>query len=246
MKQGLLAAVLFSLAPTGAWAAGPAVDTPPAGREGRPATREARPAVRGPRVRPTTDPGRASAPGLATGPGQAAPARPSRALPALGITADVGVPDGLIAALTVRPSSWIRLHAGAGTNTAAPAVRGGVTLSPFGVGPTLSLEVGHAGPGNVNDLLRTFFGVQPSVAALFERMSYTYGNAHLGLEFGRKWFTFFLRGGLSYTRATLMEADDALQAQSDPSRRTTVTLYRDPILRATIPSAKLGFVVYLQ
>src|SRR5208283_4363991 len=45
----------------------------------------------------------------------AAPPSPRR-LPMLGLMADVGVPDGLIGSLAIRPWNWVRFCAGGGTN----------------------------------------------------------------------------------------------------------------------------------
>src|SRR5262245_26048003 len=89
---------------------------------------------------------------------QAPAPRPADDLPAIGLSADAGIPDGFIGSLVVRPVPALRLQVGGGSNTASAGVRGGVTLLPFGVGPSLSGEVGHALDGRANSVVRTFFG----------------------------------------------------------------------------------------
>ena len=59
-------------------------------------------------------------------------APPSRErLPIFGVMADVGLPDGLIGSLTIRPWSWVRLSAGGGTNFISGGWRAGITLCPL-------------------------------------------------------------------------------------------------------------------
>src|SRR3954470_18359444 len=96
--------------------------------------------------------------------------RPREAPPvALGLLADAGVPDGANAALVVAPAPWLRLHGGGGTNTVSAGFRGGFTVVPFGVGPSLSMEAGHYREGNANALVRRFVGTDRWLAPLFER-----------------------------------------------------------------------------
>ncbi|HJX65100.1 MAG TPA: hypothetical protein VJ860_14250 [Polyangia bacterium] len=69
----------------------------------------------------------------------AAPAVPKR-LPIFGLMADVGVPDGLNVSLAIRPRKWVRFCAGGGANSMSYGWRMGVTLLPFGQGPSASVE----------------------------------------------------------------------------------------------------------
>jgi len=80
---------------------------------------------------------------------------------------------------------------------------------------------------------------------LFERFGYTYVNVQLGLEIGRGPVQFFVHGGLSHISATLHNATAALvdaSASSDPS--TTVIVREDPVVRAWVPSVKMGLLFY--
>jgi hypothetical protein len=151
-----------------------------------------------------------------------------------------------VGALVLRPASFLRLHGGGGTNSASAGYRGGVSVLPFGAGPSLSAEIGHYGPGETNSLVRTFVGAPGRAAALFRRMSYTYVNAHAGLDFGTRHGTFFLHGGLSMVSARLYDVGDALQdAKPSEDNPIRVSVSGDPTVRALIPSVKVGLVLYL-
>lgn len=164
----------------------------------------------------------------------------------LGLMADAGVPDGANLALALRATPWLRVHAGGGHNTVSSGLRGGLTVLPWGAGPSASVEVGHYRDGNANGLVRGFVGANGTLAPIFERLGYTYVNTQLGLELGRGNFQFFIHGGLSFLRARLHNAQTALDARNarSPSSSTSVRINQDPIVRAWIPSLKLGMVVY--
>jgi hypothetical protein len=68
--------------------------------------------------------------------------------------ADVGVPDGAIGSLVVRPWQWFRAYGGGGSNSVSKGWRGGFSLVPFGAGPSVSLEYGHYNDGDANGLVR--------------------------------------------------------------------------------------------
>lgn len=168
----------------------------------------------------------------------------------LGLMADAGVPDGANAALALRATRWLRLHLGGGHNTVSAGMRGGVTVLPFGAGPSLSLDVGHYRDGDANGVVRGFVGTNKFLTPLFERIGYTYVNTQLGLELGRGSLQFFVHGGFSYLRATIHNANSALEGRrttgstSAATGTTSVRITQDPIVRAWVPSVKLGMVVY--
>lgn len=162
----------------------------------------------------------------------------------LGLMADAGVPDGAIGALLIAPADWLRLHVGAGTNSVSAGYRGGLTVVPFGWGPSLSFEAGHYRDGDANGLVRQVVGAKASVSSLFARVGYSYYNAQLGLELGRRSFQFFIHGGVSFLRATLPDASAALMRTQSADAATTITLRADPVVRVWTPSVKLG-VVYI-
>jgi hypothetical protein len=171
----------------------------------------------------------------------------ARALPMVGVMADVGLPDGAAASLVLRPKKWLRVTGGGTYNMISSGLRAGASLLPFGWGPSLTVEGGHYFDGDANGLIRRFAGASYQSNAVLERVGYDYANAHLGLDLGYRRVTFFLHAGFSYIRATVHNVDSAIQSsmQSDGSSSTTLSVKQDPIVRAITPSAKLGLIVYL-
>jgi len=179
------------------------------------------------------------------------PAAPASApaLPAVGMMVDAGLPDGMNAALVYRPTDWLRTHAGGSYNMISYGVRGGIALIPFGSGPSAILEAGHYFDGNANGLARKIAGAGFQNNALLEKIGYDYANAHLGLDLGKRRVTFYIHGGMSYFRATVHNLDTVVQneaaANGGDTASTTVSIKKDPIIRAWTPSAKIGLIVYL-
>jgi hypothetical protein len=168
-------------------------------------------------------------------------------VPLLGVMMDAGAPDGANASLVFRPLSWLRAHGGGGYNLISKGVRAGVTLLPFGAGPSATLEAGHYFDGDANGLARRFAGSTFS-SPLLERVGYDYANAHLGLDFGSRRAVFYIHGGMSYIRATIHNFDSVVATEASANGgngSTEVAVKSDPIVRAWVPSAKLGLIVYL-
>jgi hypothetical protein len=168
-------------------------------------------------------------------------------LPLLGVMLDVGLPDGANASLVFRPYSWLRAHGGGGYNMISGGVRAGVTLVPFGAGPSATIEAGHYFDGNANGLARRLTGSTSSNAVL-ERIGYDYGNAHLGLDFGSRRATFYVHGGMSYIRAEIHNFESVVSttaSQNGGNDSTEISIAEDPTVGAWFPSAKLGLIVYL-
>ena len=155
--------------------------------------------------------------------------------PWLGLVLDAGVPDGANLGLVARPLPWLRAHIGGSYNLMSGGIRGGVAYVPFQywIVPTLVLEGGHYFTGSAKDAIETVAGISVDYAP--DRVSYTYANAHLGLEFGGDWFTFFLRGGYSFVHASLRPAEE----------EDNVRFEEDITATAWLPSAKLGFIFYV-
>ncbi len=161
----------------------------------------------------------------------------------LGVTVDAGVPDGTNAALVVRPVRPLRLHVGVGYNGISQGYRVGATLVPFGTwfSPTLSVDAGAYPEGNANPLVRRATGDATFNAAVLEHVGYRYANAHVGLEFGRKWATFYIHGGVSRVTGRVHELLASMD-MSDPT--ISVTLTEDPVVTITSVSARVGLIVY--
>jgi hypothetical protein len=167
----------------------------------------------------------------------------------VGVSADVGVPDGGTAALAVAPLAMLRLHAGLSHNTVSPGVRLGATLVPLATWatPTLSLDWGRFAEGDANPMVRRLSGDASFSSPTLERFAYDYVNAHLGLELGRSWGTFYLHAGASRVTAVAHDLDDELEDMSGAqSSDTTVTFTQDPKVTAWGPSARIGFILYLR
>ena len=169
-----------------------------------------------------------------------APPSPRR-LPILGLMADVGVPDGLIGSLAVRPRKWVRLCAGGGSNSISRGWRTGITLLPFGEGPSASLEYGRYQDGNANALAKKLLGGGFDGSPVLERVGYEYMNAHLGLDFGFRRIVFFVHGGITMLRGQIHNLNAAISGTGS----TQVVVPQDPNAKAVGPSVKLGLIVYI-
>jgi hypothetical protein len=176
---------------------------------------------------------------------EAPAAAPHPRLPVVGLMADAGLPDGFMASLAIRPIEYVRLHAGAGTNSSSPGFRVGMSLLPLGVGPSLNLEVGHYLDGDANGLVRTAVSGLGRFASYVNRLNYTFANAHAGLDIGKQDFTFFIHGGFTYLHARLRDVMPPPDTVTSTGR-TSITFREDPIVKMFTPSLKVGLIVYLQ
>ena len=167
------------------------------------------------------------------------------AVPWIGAMADVGLPDGATASIVVRPIRSLRAHAGVSHNMISLGERVGLTWVPLSwwASPTLSVEYGHYAEGNANPLARAVMGDATFESKVLERVGYDYANAHLGLELGRKWFTFYIHAGMS--RITGSVHNISSETMTGSQGTTTVTFSKDPSVKLWGPSARIGFVVYL-
>lgn len=168
-----------------------------------------------------------------------------RPLPRLGLMVGAGVPDGATGSAVYRPLSWLRTEAGLSYNMISRGVRAGVTLLPFGAGPSATLEAGHYFSGNANGIARSIAGAGFHDSAILQSVGYDYANAHLGLDFGTRRVVFFLHGGMSYIRADVHNVNAQIASAMSGSSNTTVTFAQDPQVRVLTPSAKLGFIFYI-
>ena len=177
--------------------------------------------------------------------GETSVAAAAPALPWIGAMADVGLPDGATASIVVRPIRSLRIHGGVSHNMISLGERVGVTWVPlpWWFSPTLSVEYGHYAEGNANPLARAVMGDATFESKVLERVGYDYANAHLGLELGRKWFTFYIHAGMSRITGSVHNIDSETMTGNEGT--TTVTFSKDPSVKLWGPSARIGFVVYL-
>lgn len=171
--------------------------------------------------------------------------REDRTRPRFGTMVDVGVPDGATVSIVYRPIRALRLSGGMSHNFVSLGQRVGVSFVPFDgwVSPTLSVEYGRYAEGNANPLARMVTGDATFSSSTLDRVGYQYANARVGLELGRKWFTFFLHAGASYVNGNVHNLSAAMMSES--SGNTSVTFSADPTVHMWSVSARLGFVIYL-
>lgn len=172
-------------------------------------------------------------------------AREDRARPRFGTMVDVGLPDGATVSIVYRPIRALRLAGGVSHNFVSLGQRVGASFVPFDgwVSPTLSVEYGRYAEGNANPLARMVSGDPTFSSSTLDRVGYQYANARLGLELGRKWFTFFLHAGASYVNGNVHNLSAA--TMSETSGNTSVAFSADPTVHVWSVSARLGFVIYL-
>ena len=186
------------------------------------------------------------------------PAAPAPAasndLPFLGLMTDVGFPDGVQASVVLRPAKWLRGSVGGGYNLISKGVRVGLTLLPFGRGPSGTIEAGHYFDGDANKAASMISGsdTQTSVfSPVLQHVGYDYANAHLGLDFGYKRATFYIHGGMSYVHATVPKSalnpllDNQPSINGTNASGTQITVLSDATVTYIGPSAKIGLIVYL-
>jgi hypothetical protein len=169
----------------------------------------------------------------------------SSGIPWIGAMADIGVPDGATVSIVVRPIPSLRAHAGFSHNLISLGERVGLTWAPLAwwASPTLSLDYGHYADGNANPLVRAATGDAMFSSAVLERVGYDYASAHLGIELGRQWFTFYLHAGVSRITTTIHNL--SAETMSESAGTTSITFSKDPSVQLTTVSARLGFIVYL-
>lgn len=165
----------------------------------------------------------------------------------LGVSADLGVPDGGTASVSLAPISLLRVQAGVSYNAVSPGFRVGATFVPFRtfVTPTLSVDWGRFKEGDANPMARRISGDDSIDSPTLERFGYDYANAHVGLEIGRSW-TFFLRAGASRITSVAHDLESEIDSMSDGSdSNTKVTFAEDPKVTAWVPSARIGFIFHI-
>lgn len=173
-----------------------------------------------------------------------APRSDGPGVPRFGLLLDAGVPDGVAVAAVFRPVEAVRFTFGPSYNGLGLGLQAGVGLVPFRwiVNPSLDLEAGRYFEADLT-WLADRRGVPDELRPLLRHVSYGYVSGHLGLELGSdRGLTFFLRAGLTYV-ATTARGTARSTATSGPSAGTTVEI-KDPKLTGTMPSVKLGLLLY--
>lgn len=183
----------------------------------------------------------AFAAGLIGGGAARAEAAPGR----VGVMVDAGVPDGVNGSLLFRPVRWFQMSAGGGTNLISLGIRAGasVYLLPTRVSPTLSAEAGHYFPADANKALVRLGVTDESQDPLLREVGYDYANLHLGLDFGRERFSFYVHAGMSVMRGEVRNLAEAIADETGDSG-ITVEVVQNPVVTLVVPSARIGAVFY--
>jgi hypothetical protein len=175
-----------------------------------------------------------------------ATASSASAEPRFGVTTDVGVPDGAMASLVVRPLSFLRGHVGAGHNGISAGFRAGATLSlPFWLSPTASISYGRYAEGDANPLVRRLAGDPSAHNVMLEKVGYQFADGYLGLQLGRRRVAFLMEAGYSRIEGKVRDLD-AMIAGDDPDAATTISFRQDPNVVVWSVSARIGLTVYLK
>ena len=168
--------------------------------------------------------------------------------PMFGVATDVGVPDGAMASLVVRPTGLLRAHVGAGYNMISPGYRAGVTITPlpFWFTPTASISYGKYQEGDANPLARMVSGDQTYANASLEKVGYTFADGYLGLQFGRERVAFSIEAGYSRIEGKVRNLDQMSSDSGDGASNTTLTVTQDPNVVVWSVSARIGLTVFVK
>jgi hypothetical protein len=179
---------------------------------------------------------------------KAAPAAPDTSMSGkLGLIAGIGLPDGGTIGLAWRPVRPLRLEASFAHNYVSPGYRGGVTyiMLRSWATPTLGVGYGHFYDRDANAAVRTITGDATFDSVMLDRVGYDYADARIGLELGRKHFTFFFHAGVTRLTAQIHDVAQASNTAAQQSGSMVTVTSTDPNIRLWAPTVDLGFVVYL-
>ena len=159
-----------------------------------------------------------------------------------GLMLDGGLPDGATASLVIRPVSLVRINGGMSYNGISKGYRFGASLIPLKswISPTLSFDYGHYSDGDANALVRMVTSDATFENTALDRVGYSYADAHVGVELGRKWFTFYVHAGASRVTGSVHELASAVGAMP----QTSISFASDPTVTLTSVSARAGFIFY--
>ena len=157
----------------------------------------------------------------------------------LGLMFDLGTLNGAMLSLVYRPSPWLRVYGGAGTNGAAPGLRVGAAALPWGRGFGLSLDGGHFFAGDVNGIFATFSGGDYDDSHLLEHFDYDFVQLQAGWEVEQAGLLFFVRAGVGFVWTELPPQG------LDRVRNLSSLVDPDGSVEAFLPSIQLGFIGFL-
>jgi len=167
----------------------------------------------------------------------------------IGLLTDMGLPDGIVGAVVVRPERHVHVHAGVGHNSVAPGLRAGVQLLPWSsaMTPYAALELGHAFRGRpgtwAQDLVQSSAEMDEAGggSVTVESLGYSYGNAHLGLRLGGARAAFYLQAGISRVH---IDTEVRRREETGAGLPLQVDVISESQARLWTPSARLGMEAY--
>jgi hypothetical protein len=159
----------------------------------------------------------------------------------LGLMFDLGSVDGGMLSLVYRPSPWLRVYGGGGSNSAAPGLRLGAAVSPFVHLRELAfnLDGGHYFPGDVNGIFAAIAGSRFDDNRVLEHFDYNFVNLQAGWEIERAGLMFFVRGGVAFVW-TQVPAEGVAQL-----RHISPLIDREGNVEAFLPSLRIGLIGFL-
>jgi hypothetical protein len=155
----------------------------------------------------------------------------------LGLMLSFGIVDGGMLSLAYRPAPWLRLHAGAGTNSVSPGFRLGASVLPHAKGLSVSLEGGHFLEGDINGILKSVIGAAYRATSRLDSFGYDFVTLHAGWDIDTGDLVCFLHGG-----ASALWTDPALDLSN---LAPSLGLPSDGRYWMVIPTIELGFVGFL-
>lgn len=157
-----------------------------------------------------------------------------------GAMADMGLPDGIMAAFAYRAHEWVTVHAAVGHNTNSPGLRIGGSFSPidYAIEPYAALELGYYFEAETSDWMRDTAKKAGLDDKTLDRVGYKFANGHLGLRFGNDTTCVYIQGGISYIDAK------TLVIKPKPTFTPPVDLYRETIVHVWITSGRLGVAFF--
>lgn len=173
--------------------------------------------------------------------GGMAEAKDPRPFGRVGFTGDVGVPEGAMVGVAVRPIRPLRIGVAGGSNAIGFGVRGSITAKiPMWLGPSLTVEAGAYPPADANGLVSRLTGSEDaagSARGMLESIGYHWGSVRAGVEFGDRRGSFVLSAGVTRLHSRLQRVDEWTADPSDAVEPLRVTVLG--------PSAQIGGVVWL-
>lgn len=177
----------------------------------------------------------------------AASASVASADPLVGVSTDVGVPDGAMASIVVRPLSFVRAHAGMGYNAISTGFRAGATLSlPFWFTPTASISYGKYPEGDANPIMQRISGDPTAHNAMLEKVGYSFADGYIGLQFGRRRVSFQIEAGYSRIEGKVRNLDQMTSGDEPSDSQTSISINQDPNVVVWSLSARVGLTVYVK